>query len=269
MRHRGIIIMCSLASMALIPLFCVSAFAEIITLKSGKVLNARITEETPDYIKIDYNSMPVYYERKAIKGIEKNEKPGTEIKAANKEVATDNALDNNSTLCLKKGLEYAFQGKFGESESELRQGFKLDSSDNNISGALGIIDDLKNGKVSRELALNLFKGSYYLMNEDYKRAAIYLGKCHRMKTDDPDICYNLGIAYSRMNNYSASIHYLKKAVEARPEDAEACMVLGCAYYSAGKHKEAKEYLRLAKQLMQKNSARRDIDKIDLLLKELS
>ncbi|MFA5231936.1 MAG: hypothetical protein WC416_06005, partial [Candidatus Omnitrophota bacterium] len=50
----------------------VTARADTIYLKSGKVLEAGILEENTDYIKIDFNGNPLYYQKKYIAKIEKS-----------------------------------------------------------------------------------------------------------------------------------------------------------------------------------------------------
>ena len=61
------------------------AQADTIYLKSGKVIETNILEESADYIKIDFNGNPLYYQKKYVGRIEKaapvkDLHPGVEIK---------------------------------------------------------------------------------------------------------------------------------------------------------------------------------------------
>ncbi|MCB9771097.1 MAG: trypsin-like peptidase domain-containing protein [Candidatus Omnitrophica bacterium] len=59
----------------LLGLFCSSAFAETITLKSGNVITAKILERADDYVKVDFNDVILTYYKDEILSIESDPVP--------------------------------------------------------------------------------------------------------------------------------------------------------------------------------------------------
>lgn len=67
----------------------------------------------------------------------------------------------------------------------------------------------------------------------------------RTRKDDPEIFYNLGIAYSELGEYHEAIMRLKRAVDLAPGHANAMVGLGLAYYRLNQSTDAEKYLRKA------------------------
>lgn len=78
----------------LILSFFHSAEAEVITLKSGKVIDGEIIEKTKDYIKVKYNGQEIYYENKYIKSIEAAS-PDVSAATAQKEKAPESTTSSS------------------------------------------------------------------------------------------------------------------------------------------------------------------------------
>jgi len=60
----------------------------------------------------------------------------------------------------------------------------------------------------------------------------------RVRTDDAEVAYNLGIAYSELGRFEDAIMRLKKAVALRPAYSHAWTGIGVAYQRLGKSQEA-------------------------------
>lgn len=226
--------------------FVTDATAEIITLKSGRKVEGDILEQTDNYIKVlSRDGSTLYYENKYVETIEKDKPDLIEVS-------------------LKKGLGLASEGKFKEARKELNKGLNKDNPEPNIQGALVILDDLENGKISEEYALYLFKGSNYLMEGKNEEAIKSLEAALRLKPDDLDVCYNLGVAYYSTSRFEKAIESLKKITRVKPDDAPSWGLMGNAYYMLGKYDLARENLIHARDLFsqwQDQEAAREIDKL--------
>lgn len=258
--------------------FSTTVFAETVTLNSGKIIEGKILEKTDQYIKIEYNGSPLYYELRYIKSIEKDK--------AGVASTPEKTASEDSTFYFKTGLKYGAQAKFKEAEEECKKGLAINSSDYNLKEVLRIIDQLKSGKIREDFALYLFKGSNYLMNAQYKEAILefkealrlapddselyyYLGICNYsleqyqeaitflqkaqelITVPDSEIFYYLGLCYFASGKYTQAINYLRKTLELDPNDAEAYSIIGTSNYLLGRYQQAKENLFKAKELFQK------------------
>lgn len=251
-------------------------FAESITLKSGKKIEAKILERTKDYIKIEVGSSPVYYELKYVKSIEADTGPALVQEEESAPVFA-------ATLYLRQGFKYASQAKLKEAGEEFKKGLKIYSGDHNLKEALRTLDELKAGAIKEDYALRLFKGSSLLLEAKFEQAKLefqealklkpddanlyyYLGICHyslgqypeainylkqaQLNLEDAELYYYLGAACYYLGRYQEALSYLEKAVALNPSDAQAYCIIGASNYSLGKVQEAKENLNKAKTLFQ-------------------
>ena len=69
-----------------------SIFSEIITLKSGQIVEGRIIEETDKYIKIDFMGTPLTYSKEAIKNIDRSKEEIVQIKIKPEVMSTKDFL---------------------------------------------------------------------------------------------------------------------------------------------------------------------------------
>ena len=216
------------------------SFGEVVFLKSGKVIDGEIVEKAKDYIKVKYNGLEVYYENKYIQKIE-SQGPDSALTQSKQayEVPDTSAA---TAAYLKKGLELASQEDFQRAEAEFRREI-ID-----INGALGILDDLKNGLISKEYAVSLFQSSLYLMDGENKKAIAVLEKAWEINPKDPDVNYNLGAAWFSLKDYQRAVFYLFAALKLRPEDTQAHELIAKAYYNLGQYEKAKESFSAARSL---------------------
>jgi tetratricopeptide (TPR) repeat protein len=215
-------------AISLVLFFPLFAFSQTVTLKSGKKIEGKIIEETGEYIKIDSGNGPVYYERKYIENIAEVSLP-------------------DANAYLRKGLAYGAEAKFNEALQEFKKGLELNPSDHNLEEAVKIIDDLNNGILKDEYVVDLFKGSNFLMNAQYEQAIAEFKEALRLKPDDPDINYYLGVSNYKLEDYEEAANYLKKALQIKP-DEELYYYLGACQYSLGQYTDAIANLKKALEM---------------------
>ena len=171
------------------------AFSDTLSLKSGKVIEGKIVEEDKDYVKIEANGVPLYFERKYIDSIKKDEAAEPQ-ESSDKEIT----LKEGDNL-LEAGFSLAYEGKIDEAEKKIKEALKDDPGNANILGALDVLADYRANKISREYLANLFKGSSYLIEGDSSKAIPYFEKALKEDPLSLDVLYNLGSAYFSKGEY--------------------------------------------------------------------
>jgi len=251
-------------------------FAERVTLKSGKKVEGKITEKTDQYIKLEVDGAPLYFERKFIARIDENKDLSASLVEGAGFVA--------DTDYFETGLNYGAEARFQEAENEFKKGLSINSNSHNLNEASRIIEGLKNGLIKQDYAVHVFKGSHYLINSQLEEAAsefksalqidpnpdlyYYLGVCNYSLgkygeaidylkkasaeiKEDSEIYYSLGISYYAQNQYPEALTYLQRAVEINPEDAESYSLMGLCYFLLGQLGQAKEELYKSRDLFRK------------------
>ncbi|MDD5465821.1 MAG: tetratricopeptide repeat protein [Candidatus Omnitrophica bacterium] len=194
------------------------AVAEVVTLKSGKVIDGEIVERNKDYVKVKYDGQEIYYENKYIKNIEAQNTPEPAVNAEKEKAAQD------PMPSFKSAIELAAAGNFSQARQEFQKQF------NDIKGGLNILDDVEKGLISKEYAIYLFQGSLHMINGEYNLAITSLEKAWEINPRDPDLNYNLGSAYFSLGEYKESIVYLSAVLKLQPLDTEAQELLTRAYH---------------------------------------
>lgn len=237
---RGVFGFIIILVLLFVPIF---VFADTVTLKSGSIIEGDILEETDDYIKMNYQGNTVYYKRKYIKNIEKGEtRPALQEGAKVEEAVLE---DPNSYL--KKGFQYASEEKFDQAQVQFEKGLQILPSHYNLNEALKLTQQVKEGKIGKDYALCLFKGSSYLMNAQYKEAISEFKKGLKTTPQDKDLNYYLGISSYSLGECQQAIDYLQKALGTQLDD-EVYYYLGVSYYSLGRVSEAAKYINKALEI---------------------
>ena len=226
-------------------------------------MEANILEENADYIKIDFNGNPLYYQKKYVGKIEKSA-PINDIHSGAETKDVEFTLEDY----FKKGLEKAVNGDFLRAREEFNRGLIKNSDDYNITAALNLLDELDSGKISREYALDLFNGLFNMLRNDYKQAILCFKRVLEVKSDDIDVLYNLGVCYYSLDNFEQAIATFKNILNIKPDDPEVFGLLGNAYYLAGDSRKARESFVLAKELFLKMQDTSSANEIEALLSRL-
>jgi tetratricopeptide (TPR) repeat protein len=267
-------------------------FAESITLKSGKTIEGRIIKRTDQYIKIQVDGNPLYFERKFIAHIDEKEASLLSIESAS---LTDKEY-------LKESLKYGSEARFQEAEEALRKGLTINPNSHNLHQVLNIIDELKSGQMQQDYAVRLLKGSHYLMNlqfeeampefkaalklnpnpdiyyylgvcsyslQEYEQAIDYLKKAAAEIKDDNEIYYNLGVSHYALRQYPQAVAYLQKALEINPEDADCYGVLGTCHLILGQKQLAREELSKSRDLFRKQGDYLKAAEVETFLREIN
>lgn len=211
--------------------------AEIVTLKSGKQVEGNIVEKTDQYIKMDVGGAPVYYERKYIKSIEETKPAGSAAEAPSQDPG----------FYLKEGLRYGAAAQFDEAAKAFAEGLQKKPDDHNLKEASKIIENFKSGKMSKEYALSLLKGSKYLMDSQFGEAFAEFKEALRDNPEDTDLNYYVGICKYATGEFEEAVSFFKKAISAEP-DPEIYYYIGASHYSLGRFSEALDYLKKAVEI---------------------
>jgi tetratricopeptide (TPR) repeat protein len=241
----------------------VYARAETIYLKSGKIINADILEQNSDYIKIDFQGNPLYYEKKYVARVD-NPVQGKEAQKGI-EGRSDGVTAGH---CLEKGLESALSGDLVKAREELCGGLSTDDRDNNIPAVLELFDDLDSGKITREHALDLFSGLLSMLHDDYEQAIPCFKRVLEKEPANIDVLYNLGVCYYSLDKFGEAVASLKKIININPDEPDVYGLLGNAYYLSGDMRQAKENFVLARELFRKCSDAESAEGISVLLTQL-
>lgn len=208
------------------------AWGQTVVLKSGKRVDGLIVEKTKDYIKMEAYGRVLYYENKYIREIQGN---------APAPAVTPGAPLEEVRAYLKQGLKLACEEKLEDAERELSKGLALDAANGNIKGVLSIVSDYRRGVVDAAYAQNLFRGLLFLMQEEYREAIDPLERAWTVQPGEPDVNYNLGLAYAAIHDYKKAQFYLQIVVKLHPDDVSAQALLADVYRRSGEPVKAKDF----------------------------
>jgi tetratricopeptide (TPR) repeat protein len=143
---------------------------------------------------------------------------------------------NESTT---KGVEYSSQGKFKEAVSEFEKALKAEPSFGPAQRALKIIEDVKDGKLERQTAMNYFKGIAHSIKGQHDQAIPYYNKAIEINPGFANAYFSRGVAFAEgKGQYDEAIADYNKAIEINPTFAKAILLRGVAYYSKGEYDNA-------------------------------
>ncbi len=215
-----------------------AVFADELVLKSGKIINGEVIEKTPDFVKINYNGMPLYFENKLIQSLA---------------IIRDKDIESDPDVFLKRGLTFAANQEFNLAKQEFLSGLKICPSHSNLNGGVSIINDLENGVISCDYALCLFKGSAFLIEKNYEAAVIHLENALKIIPDSVDVFYNLGVSYYSLSKPVEALNYFKKLVVINENDPHLYNLIGNTYLMISDYSNARDSFILARELFKKNN----------------
>lgn len=228
------------------------SLADTVVLKSGKIIQGSIVEQTDQYIKIDSLKGPLYFERKFISEIAQGKEQGL----------------SPTDIILVEVLGSAKEGRLDKTKLLLQKAIEQDPADANIKGALELIEEQEKGVISKDFLVTLFSGSLAMIKQQYLEARDCFLRASVLKPDDPDISFNLALAYYNLKDYAKGIDCLKKYTFDNPLDADAYALLGSFYYDSGENALAKESFLVAKELFHKNGNNEGLHETNLMLTAL-
>ena len=211
-------------------------FAESLTLKSGKKIEGKILEETDQYIKIEVDGRPLYFERKFITNVE--------IAPTKSPALSEDETFMTDEDYLKEGLKYGAEGEFQKAENSFQKGLTVNPNAHNLQEVLKLITQLKSGSIKEDYALLMLRGSDFLINHQFEEAMSEFKSALKMNPD-PDLYYYLGVCSYSLGRYEEAIDYLKKASTEIKDDNEIYYNLGISYYALRQYPQAVEYLKKA------------------------
>lgn len=236
--------------------WCVPCGADTIVLKSGKTVSGQIIEETPEYVRVQLGENPVYYQRAYITEISRDQvqtgAPAAPIESAvahrETETREQGGSSSNDADYLAVGLRLASEGQWDAAEETFRKGEVENPYDSNILGALDLVSSLKAGRTTSECALATFKGTYAMLREDYSDAVVNLERAQALDPSQPDISYNLGVAYFSMGEFDKALEALRRVLRIKPDDAPTYVLVGNIYQLLGEKEKARENFDMAQTL---------------------
>lgn len=244
--------------------------ADTVILKSGKQLDCLILEKTKEYIKVEYNGNQLYYETKTIKeiipGAGQTQQADVIQDAENTSVVPDSGSRcANAGACFTAGVDAAAGGDFAHARAFFAAGLKIEPDNDDITGAVSLLDSVEIGRVTRDFAGFIFAGTKAMLRQHYDKAVDSFQRAFTLRPDDLDVRYNLALACQANGDYASAITYLKQIVERDIEDAHAYCLLGIACRQSGNEYQAREYLVIAKKLFEKQNDNRKALEISKLL----
>ncbi|MDD5081432.1 MAG: tetratricopeptide repeat protein [Candidatus Omnitrophica bacterium] len=217
----------------------VSAMAENVVLRSGKVIQGDVIERTDDYIKINFEGIPLTYYFGDIDNIDGKKILGIPYDSETIVVGVTDGSPEATIVFWKTAIE---------------------REPNNVN-AYYHVGNAYVELLDYERALEFFKktvsvdpnfvlgyrdiGLTYLSLEKYFEAIPYLEKAIKLSPESKEMAsayHSLGANQLRAGNFAEAEPYLRKAIELDPDFYTAYMNLGGMYAQLGEYDKAKEWI---------------------------
>lgn len=214
--------------------------AETVILKTGEKIEGKIIEQADNHIMIDFygTTQPYYFED--IESID------------GKQVLVIPVTDELLNIYYIKALEHASGGNFKEAEEQFNKSLEICNPycdlKNSIERNLRILRQVNDGVLTREYALQLFKGENLFSKEELQQALSYFQEAMRINPNDANAYCFLGTTYYRLGDYQQAGGYLKEAFSRQPDDYQICGFLGCVFSQLGKYEEGIFYFQKTIQM---------------------
>jgi len=126
-------------------------------------------------------------------------------------------INQEYTLSLFKGLNYAYDGKPQQAIEELQKAIEISPEYAKAYNLLGII---------------------YASLGESQEAITYFQEAIELKPKYAEACSNLAAIYQSLGRYQEAITHYQKVVQEDPNSTEAYINIGAAYASLGRYQEA-------------------------------
>lgn len=260
-------------------LFVPFIFADTIVLKSGKVVEGKITEKTDKSIKMDIEGVAITYYLDSINTIDgKAIQPVQENKGLQKETITSSKVnavlgredvtdvgvvvsDERLGLLLNSGLNYAKAGRHREAIAEYEKALQIDqnfsTAYSNMGASYKYLGDSQKAiecfqkalaiNPKEIIALNNLAAVYAELKKN-DEALIYFKKAIEVSPDNALLCEGLGLTYVNLGQYKEAGQWFQKAIQNDPKDPVLYYELGLSYFYLRDYEQAKKNFLIAKEM---------------------
>ncbi|MBD3264535.1 MAG: tetratricopeptide repeat protein [Candidatus Omnitrophica bacterium] len=150
--------------------------------------------------------------------------------------------DSGYGFVLRTAVKKASSGYFFEAKKMFKELLRENPDSLNVRQSLQIIEDFEKKKISKEFAQKVFKGIYFILNQDYEAAIEAYKEALDIDPEKSELYYNLGSAYQFLGRYRESIPYFEKVLDSNSGDSDCLFHIGLAYYSEKEYEKAIPYL---------------------------
>lgn len=241
--------------------------AETVILKTGKVIEGRITERTPEYIKVDIGGIAIKYYLEGVTSIDGEEviqKPSTAT-ALTSDSATSKERIRSQTWIEHYGLaeNHLENRQYKQAIDEFNKVIEEDPGAYEAHTGIGFVH-IQQGKY--EEAIKSFKkaiainpeyasaydnvGVVHSLLRQYRQAIPYFEKAVHLDSEFVASYNNLASTYVYLGQYHQAVIYYQKAFQVDPTNADSAYHLGVVHFDLGRTEEAKDYLEKARELYQ-------------------
>lgn len=267
------------------------ARGEIIRLKNGKTIEARITERNERSITLDMSGAPLtyyLYEIDTIDGaIPKVSLPQQKIDPQPSLVAVPTKASltaqqiQEADAHMQKGSDYLNERKHRLALEEFQSAVTFNpyladgyyNIGNIYASSRQYPEAIENYKKAIELNPVFEKaysnlGRVYIYKMHLHEAAIYLQRTIELNPQSAEAYDQLGLIYVLSGQYQQALDYYQKVLRLEPNYPDVYFKIGLTYSSLGKYAKAREYIQKAKRLFQARGDMMSIKEMDKYLKEI-
>ena len=220
-----------------IMFFSSFVFAEVIKLKTGKIVEGKVIERTDRYIKIDFHGVGLTYFL-------------NEIDSINRVIQNSQSTGGGSSAeepfsYFKEGLDYASSGNFIDAEEQFKKDLKARNSTRDSQLCLDLLSLYQETKIKKEAIISTFKGLERLRIGEYEQSLSYFLEVLNEYPDFAFPNYFVGCVYAALGQFQPAINYLEKVIKINPIAPDSYNKIGMLYDAVGKSETALVYLQKA------------------------
>lgn len=241
MKYRGRLKV--LSAFLLLVAVCTDCLAGVLVLQGGEEVEGRVMRKTDEYIEVMVGGYPRRYKTEEIKKIRGRRPVSFEMAIVKPQPSEEN---------FQSAIELSAKGNFPSAEKIFQKLQAADPSNHNVNEALNIIHDVKDGRIDEELAIGLFKGAYFSLGQDYRKAVEVYERILESYPDNIEVYYNLAMAYQELGQHNKAIPYFEELSRLKPDDTDVLFNLGLSYFYSRQYYQAIPYFNLAARLSTDN-----------------